>query len=116
MSRNDPIGAILGVFLAIGSFFVELILGRLFLLIRGILDLLWYVSIELPMRINEIFSSFQTFQYLTDILHNFTTNSPLQATFQSISPFAGIIWNLFGFAILGYILLKIILPAIAESL
>jgi hypothetical protein len=64
------------------------------------------------MEINNLKEQLQIWQYALEIIHNLTSLPLLQGILQSVSPFAGLVWLLFG----GYIFFKIIFPAIVDAL
>jgi Co/Zn/Cd efflux system component len=118
MSRKDPAAIIIAFLLSPFVFFYRLIIEPIYALLVGIVGLLWYCYIELPMKIGEIQDQLQLTQYGINILNNFNTQSPIPALLHSISPILGALQIVVGGLLLYYFRKEIIdvLSLVAKSL
>lgn len=94
------------------GFAFDLVFRDLILFIRSLWNLVWMISVELPMKVNELQELGNVIKASSDILANFTSGLPLLPAFiQSFSPLAYLV-----LIVAGWIVLKYILPPFVEVL
>jgi len=90
MRRNDPIEWIVGLLLLPFVLVYRLIIEPIIALIMGIMSLLWFCFVELPLKISEVTDQLQIASYSTDILNNLISEPLPQGIIHSIHPAIGI--------------------------
>ena len=90
MTRNDPLAWIIGILLAPFVIFYRLIIEPIIAMVIGIVSLLWYCSVELPLKISEITDQLQIASYSIDIITNLISEPLPQGIIHSVHPVIGI--------------------------
>jgi len=114
MSRNEIEDLLVWIgegIIALAWFIFRPIVGEIWLLIRVPFEMI-YSFYQILMALRQLQEQLQILQYILHIIHNLTTPPLFQGILQSISPFASLIWLLFG----GYIFFKIVIPTVADAL
>lgn len=100
MARNDPFEWIIGLLLMPFVLVYRLIIEPIIALIVSIVSLLWFCSVELPLKISEATDQLQIASCSLNIINNFISEPLTQGIVQSIHPVIGIAIILGG----GYVL------------
>jgi hypothetical protein len=89
---------------------IDLVLRDVVLFVRGLWELVWKLSVEIPMEISRWQESVNVLTASSDVLTNFTSGLPLLPAFiQSFSPLSYLV-----LVVAGWIVFKYILPPFLE--